>query len=125
VVASKLIAALNKGEPLSGNLKFAAQAAAQAPLAFKEPTSSAANHLGFWGSILGAGEATRMLPENWEHGVLAAIGAAAAVPAARAGARAYVLGPGQAGALPRSKVPILNAPTVSGAYAAGAANLNR
>lgn len=114
VVAGKLVAALNKDVPLTGNQRLVAQAAGQAPRAFAEPTNSAGvNHLGLWGSLGAAALAAHeYLPEHW--GVAGAAGAAA-VPAARYLARSLALGPGQANALPRASVPV-SPGAVVGAY---------
>lgn len=123
--AQKLAAALKKGDYLTGNLKVAGQAAGQAPAAFAEPTKTAGNHLGMLGALIGGGELTKLLPENWEHAGLATVAAGAAIPAARAGMRAYIAGPGQANALPRSAVPILTRSLMGGAYGAGVPNANQ
>jgi len=115
VVAGKLVAALNKDAPLTGNQRLVAQAAGQAPRAFAEPTNSAGvSHLGLWGSLGAAALAAHeYLPEHW--GVAGAAGAAA-VPAARYLARSLALGrPGQSNALPRVSVP-LSPGAVVGAY---------
>lgn len=125
VLAQKLAAALKKGDYLSGNIKTAGEAAGQAPKAFAEPTKTTGNHLGLLGALVGGGELTRLLPESWEHAGLGTLAATAAVPAARAGMRAYIAGPGQANVLPRTTVPILNPNVLGGAYGAGVPNVNR
>lgn len=125
VLAPKLAAALKKGDYLSGNLETAGKAAGQAPAAFAEPTKTPGNHLGMLGALVGGGELTKLLPENWEHAGLATMAATAAIPAARMGARQYLYGFGQNKALPRTTVPILNPSVLGGAYAAGAENVNR
>jgi hypothetical protein len=115
VVAPKLVAALKRGDYLSGGLKVAADAAGQAPRAFAEPTHSAGvNHLGMWGSIGAAALAAHeYLPQHW--GVAGAAGAAA-IPTARYLARQLALGKlGQANALPRTSVP-LSSGAALGAY---------
>lgn len=129
VNAQKLAAALKKGDYLSGNLKTAGMAAGQAPAAFAEPTKTAGNHLGLWGSIggglLAAKEAHELLPESF-HGLgIGTALAAGAVPLARVGTRLYIQGPGQGKALPRSTVPILTQSLMGGAYGAGTENANR
>jgi hypothetical protein len=96
VVAAKLAAALKKGEPLSGPLKDAAKFAAAFPKAVQEPTTSMGiNHLDMYAPM------STML---FGHG-LAEKAAGLAVPAGRWAARSYLLGPGQAGALPQVAAP--------------------
>ena len=97
VVASKLAAALKGGAPLSGPLLDAAQAASAFPKAFVEPTSSNVHHLDTVGALSGALLGEHFLPGH--AGTMAAI-AGTAYPLARMGAKAYLLGPGQAGAVP-------------------------
>lgn len=129
VVATKLAAALKKGDYLSGDLQTMGKSAAQAPAAFSEPTKTAGNHLGLWGSVAGgllaAKEAHELLPEQLQHAGLVGALAAGSIPLARAGTRMYIQGPGQSNALPRSTVPILDPNLLGGAYAAGASNANR
>lgn len=96
VVAAKLAAALKKGEPLSGPLRDVAKFAAAVPKAVQEPvTSMGVNHLDMYAPL------TTML---FGHG-LAEKAAGLAVPAGRWAARSYLLGPGQAGALPQVAAP--------------------
>lgn len=129
ILAPKLAAAIKRGDYLSGNLKVAGNAAGQAPAAFVEPTKTAGNHLGLWGSVAGgllaAKEAHELLPESLQHAGLVTALAAGSVPLARLGTRMYVQGPGQANALPRSAGSILTQSLLGGAYAPGAANANR
>lgn len=125
MLAQKLAAALKKNDYLSGNLQTAGNAAGQAPKAFAEPTKTTGNHLGLLGALVGGGELTRLLPEDMEHAGLATLAGAAAIPAARAGMRAYIAGPGQANALPRTTAPALDPRILAGALAAGAPNTNR
>lgn len=122
VLAPKLAAAIKRNDYLSGNLEIAGQAAGHAPKAFAEPTKSTGNHLGLLGALIGGGELTRLLPESWEHAGLATVAGTAAIPAARAGMRAYIAGPGQANALPRTKASMVNPQMLAGALAAGARN---
>lgn len=129
VLAQKLAGALKKGDYLTGNLQTAGQAAAQAPAAFAEPTKTAGNHLGLWGSLggglLAAKEAHELLPESLQGLGMGTALAAGAVPLARAGTRLYIQGPGQKGALPRATVPILDPSVLGGSYAVGAQQTNR
>lgn len=91
VVASKLAAALKRGEPLSGPLKDAARFAASFPKAVQEPVTSNVNHLDIYAP---------MMSMLFGHG-LAEKAAGFAVPAARASARYALFSPwGQAGAVP-------------------------
>jgi hypothetical protein len=96
VIAAKLAAALRKGAPLSGDLETAAQFASAFPKATAEPTHSmGVNHLDTYGAIGGA-----LLGEHVLHSP-AGIAAAAAVPLARMGSKAYLLSrAGQSGAVP-------------------------
>lgn len=129
VVAQKLAGALKKGDFLSGNLETAGRAAAQAPAAFAEPTKTAGNHLGMWGSLAGgllaAKEAHELLPESLQGLGIGTAVAASSIPLARGVTRLYVQGPGQSNALPRGLVPTWNPDVLAGSYAAGAANANR
>lgn len=111
VVAPKLAAAYGRGAPLSGNLLTAAKSAGQAPKAFAQPTSSAGvNHTGLWGGLGGLALGHELLPE---HMGAMGIAAAAAVPAARYGARLWALGPGQGNALPTNRTPLTTAQILS------------
>lgn len=100
VSAAKLAAALRRGEPLSGPLRDIAQFSAAFPKAVAEPTSSAVSHLDMYAplmtAILGEG------PVQKAAGLL--------VPAARVGARGYLMSPwGQGGAIPRIPTPATGA----------------
>lgn len=90
LVAPKLAAARKSGDYMDGELRTLADAAGQAPLAFKEPTASAgAHHLGLWGSLAGAAGAHQFIPGH--AGAATAVGLAA-LPVARYGARQAALG---------------------------------
>lgn len=106
VQASKLGAALRRGEPLSGELRTIGEFANALPKAIQEPTSSAISHLDMAIPMLSAaGEAVT-------HGVGPATAAtAAAYPTARAAAKYYLLGPGQASALPKAPQALTQVPT--------------
>jgi len=99
--AQKLAAALKGGDYLGEKgtpLRVTAEAAGQAPKAFAEPTQTpGSGHLGFWGSLLGAAELGQHLP--LEHGGLIGAGLPIAYTGARMGARKFLLGPGQSGAV--------------------------
>lgn len=96
VVAAKLAAALRKGEPLSGSLRDAAKFAAAVPKAVQEPTTSmGVNHLDMYAPLMTA---------MFGHGPVEKA-AGLVVPAARWASRSYLLGPGQAGALPQIAAP--------------------
>lgn len=127
VIAKKLGQAL-AGKPYQGNMSVIAKAEAQAPRAFAEPTTSpGVSHLGAGAALLGGIEAARLAHEYLPHGGTAAamgLGAAAAVPAARALSRAYLLGKpdgllptGQTNVIPRRLGQVLPG-TVAGAYGA-------
>ncbi len=119
VDALKLRRAYVNGDHMTGNLETIAHSASVAPRAFAEPTSSAAsNHLGLWGTLGGmaglAAGGEHFLPG---HMGLAAAAAPVAYAGARAGARAYALGPGQANALALQRAP-LDPSVVLGQYLA-------
>jgi hypothetical protein len=119
VDALKLRRAYLNGDYMDGNLETIAKSASVAPRAFAEPTSSAAsNHLGLWGTLGGmaglAAGGEHFLPG---HMGLAAAAAPVLYAGARAGARSYVLGPGQANALALQRAP-LNPSVVLGQYLA-------
>lgn len=108
VDALKLRRAYLNDDYLSGNLESIAKSASVAPKAFAEPTSSAAsNHLGLWGTVGGmaglAAGGEHLLPG---HMGLAAAAVPVAYAGARAGARKFALGPGQANALALQRGPI-------------------
>jgi hypothetical protein len=125
VVAKKLATALG-GTPYTGNMNTIAAAEGQAPRAFAEPTTSpGVSHLGAGAALLGGVEAARLAHEYLPQGGNAAaigLGAAAAVPAARVLARAYLLGKpngmlptGQSNVIPRRPGQLLPG-TIAGAY---------
>ena len=100
--AQKLTAALRRGDYLGqpgDPLRVTAEAAGQAPRAFAEPTSSAASHMNFTESLLGAALG---------EGALGHMGLlAAGIPVVRWGARNAVLGwPGQGMAVPTERAPL-------------------
>lgn len=94
---------LDPAAPLSGPLKVAADAAGQAPLAFKQPThSTGVNHLGLWGSIAaGTFAGHEIAPGSHLAPIIGA-----AVPASRIAARSALLakGLGQVRALKKDRV---------------------
>ena len=125
VIAKKLTQAL-AGTNYTGNMTTIARAEAQAPRAFAEPTTSpGVSHLGAGFSLLGGLEAARLAHEYLPQGGNAAaigLGAAAALPAARAISRAYLLGKpngilptGQSNVIPRRPGQLLPG-TIAGAY---------
>lgn len=113
IVAPKLAAALRRGEPLSGKLRVIADFANSAPKAVQEPLTSPISHLNLIGEMLGG------MGGAMAHGPLGAALGTMAYPAARMGAKAYLLGPGQKTALPATE-EISRAPwwirTIPGAY---------
>lgn len=103
--AGLLAKALDNGQQLSPNLTVAARAAAVAPKAFIEPTSSKTTGHGLFsggllGTLIAAREMQEMLPEGYEHAGLAAPAAILAYKGVRSGAEKYALsGAGQRGAI--------------------------
>jgi hypothetical protein len=97
LVAAKLAAALDRGEPLSGPLRDLAKFAKAVPKAVAEPTHSmGVNHLDMYAPL------TTMM---FGHG-LAEKAAGLAVPITRWGAKRLLFSPwGQAGALPGAVAP--------------------
>jgi hypothetical protein len=90
----KLAAAWRRGEPLSGGMLLSAEHAVNFPKANLPANSSNIHHLDTFGTLLGAGVGEHALGP-------AGLVAGAAWPAARYGARSYLLsGAGQAGARP-------------------------
>ena len=106
IQAQKLAQALRRGEPLSGPLRTIAEFASSVPKAVQEPTSSGVSHLG------AAVPALSAITEATLHGAVGPETAAAAVayPAARAASKWWLLGPGQANALPKATKAIPEAP---------------
>jgi hypothetical protein len=117
VSAIKLAAMLKRGEPLSGDLRTAAQFASAFPKAAQDvaPIGSAGvSHLDTAGAMLAAlaGEHLSSSP----FGLTAAV----AYPLARWGARSYLLGPGQANAIP-SVMQSAGSPKIAASLAAALA----
>lgn len=100
--------------PPGSPLDVAGRAAAQAPKAFAEPTSTAGgNHLGLWGTVLAAMELGSHVPSHSLEGSAGAALLPLAYQGARMGARAYTMGPGQAYAVPSRLNPISTGRLVS------------
>jgi hypothetical protein len=119
VSGTKLAAAWRRNEPLSGGTLLSAEHAVNFPKANLAANSSNIHHLDTFGTLLSAGIGEHALGP-------AGIAAGAAWPAARYGARSYLLsGAGQAGARPGiapSKVVALARALASPTVAAGAVN---
>jgi len=107
VSGPKLAAAWRNDEPITGDLRTAAEFAAQYPKANLSASASGSpvSHLagGLGPAISGA--ATEMLADRYKKegeggSFLPFIAGAVAYPLARTSARSYLLGPGQAGAIP-------------------------
>jgi hypothetical protein len=105
ILAPKLAAALRRGEPLSGPLRTIAEFANSVPKAVQEPTSSGVSHLQAAIPTLSA------IGEAAVHGVGPGTAAAAvAYPAARAGTRWWLMGPGQGTVIPKAAATTMEAP---------------
>jgi hypothetical protein len=114
VSATKLAAMLKRGEPLSGELKAAAEFGAAFPKAAQDIEkigSAGISHLDTVGTML-----TGMLGAGLSHSPLGVVGGAI-YPMARAGTRAYLLGPGQSRAIP-SVLTQAGSPKLAAALAA-------
>jgi len=103
VIAPKLGTALKNGAPLSGPLRTIAEFSNSfKPAVTAEPNSSPVSHLDIAIPVLSA--ATEMAAKGHSAGSIAgAVGAGAAYPLARAGARWWLMGPGQKAVLPVAK----------------------
>jgi hypothetical protein len=102
VLGPKLAAAWRKDEPITGPLRDAAEFAAQLPKANISSSASGSpiSHMGGMGSLIAA--ALMEGATKGEHGMLPMVAGAVAYPAARMGARKYLLsGLGQEGAIPK------------------------
>jgi hypothetical protein len=118
ISGTKLAAAWRRGEPLSGGTLTAAEHAANYPKANLPANSSNISHLNMYGAPA--------ISLAMEHATGSPLGlaAGAALPLVRSGARAYLLGPGQSGALPTagpSKAAALARALARPTVAAGAA----
>lgn len=122
VSGPKLAAAWNRGEPLSGGTRQAAEFAASFPKANLPANSSPVSHLSTAYHSIGLSEALGALAMGEPKAAIAGAGIAA-IPAARRLTASYLLGPGQKAAIPalNSKsaalAKALSKPTVmAGAY---------
>lgn len=118
----KLAAAWNRGEPLSGGTRQAAEFAASFPKANLPANSSPVSHLSTAYHSIGLSEALGALAMGEPKAAVAGA-AIAAVPAARRLTANYLLGPGQGAAIPAGAskaatlAKALSKPTVmAGAY---------
>jgi hypothetical protein len=120
VSGQKLAAAWKRGEPLSGGTLTAAEHAVNYPKANLPANSSNISHLNMYGAPA--------LSLMMEHATGSPLGlaAGAALPLVRGGARGYLLGPGQSGALPSqsSRAAALAKALARPNVAAGAYNAN-
>lgn len=104
VSGPKLAAAWRNDEPMTGELRDAAEFAAQYPKANLSASASGSpvNHLSMWGALLGSGAGEHLGQSMGHAGIGTAVGVAA-IPAARLAARkALMSASGQARALPNT-----------------------
>jgi hypothetical protein len=119
VSAAMLAKMLANGDPLSGNLRDIAQFGASFPKAVQLPEKigSSISHLDAYGGLGIGALAEHATGSPW------GLAAAAALPAARAGAKAFVLGPAQRGLTTASAPAVVGSPAKAAAIAQGLARL--
>jgi hypothetical protein len=104
IQANQLLTQFKRDAPLSGELKLIAKAAGQAPLAFKQPTSSpGVSHPGLLGALLGGAAVAHEVGGGWGAAPFLAAGA---LQGGRSAAKWYAKGPLQSEAIPAQRAPV-------------------